>query len=210
MSEVPEVRIQYSWTLTNATVQQAMSAKSVEGDPPSPERTEARAEEYREAWRPVGEKIVSAIQDQTGLEFRQNYIDVYVVPYLRAFSDPIAIGTHYDPDFTIDAITHELIHRILVDSTSVEYQTCPDWEEVFDTEPSVHVRIHIAVHAIHKAIYLDCLQEPERLERDLANCRKYNAVDYLKAWEYVEEHGYKEIIERIKQAYIDLAASQSK
>lgn len=201
MSKIPEIRIQYSWTLANATVRQSMADRGIEGEPPGSEEVMAKAKDYEDAWKVFEKKILEHLQESTGIKFRQNYIDVYVVPYLRAFSDPVSIGTHYIPDFAVDAITHELIHKLLVDNTSVDFQTCPDWEKLFGSDLNDHTRIHIAVHAIHKGIYLDCLKDSSRLERDIENCKKYNAVDYLAAWDYVEKHGYREIVEKIKEAY---------
>jgi len=206
MSELPEIRILYSPLLHNALLKYA-SKEEWDKVPPK-EEIYARVESYQKQWDALSQKILSGLREMTGLEFKQNVIDIYPIPpEMRAFSEPLVIGMHHDPDMTVDVITHELIHRLMVDNKSVEFQTCPLWGDIFGMELSRVARIHIAVHAIHKAIYLDVLKEPARLERDVKNCIKYNAVEYLAAWDYVDKHGYKEIIEQVKEAYKELAAS---
>ena len=65
--------------------------------------------------------------------------------------------------------------------------------------------VHIPVHAVHKAIYLDVLNEPKRLERDISNNKMHKSKDYIDAWNYVHKHGYEEIINKLKKSYKDLA-----
>ncbi len=62
--------------------------------------------------------------------------------------------------------------------------------------------VHIPLHAIHKYLYLDVLQAPERLEREMKSLRDSPAAEsYVAAWEYVDTHDYKDIIEKIKLIY---------
>lgn len=208
MNDIPEVRILYSPLLHDALLKHA--GEDILGGLPDKDETIAQVNAYEKAWNTLGPKVLNGLIETVGFGFKQSTIDVYPIPGARAFSEPLVIGTHHDPDMTVDVITHELIHRLMVDNTKVEFQTCPFWGDIFGNDLPRVARIHIVVHAIHKAIYLDYLREPTRLERDLQNCIKYNAVDYLTAWDYVDEHGYKNIIKKVRDAYNDLALSQKK
>ena len=68
---------------------------------------------YEKAWRPYEQKIISAMCDILGLEFRQNIIDIYVAPFYSSFSNPMFIATKYTADRAEEVITHEFIHRLL-------------------------------------------------------------------------------------------------
>ena len=163
---------------------------------------------YQAAWQPLEQKIMTGMTETVGLSFAQNIIDVYIAPWFRAFSDPMIIGVIYSPDEFIDHLTHELLHRLLTDNTTLPYQTqmLTEWQKLFNLHNhNFGLIVHIPVHAIHKAIYLDILKAPDRLKRNVVNCNKYNATDYIKAWDYVEQHGYKQIIEQLKESYKELA-----
>jgi len=162
--------------------------------------------EYSKAWQPYEQKILQGMTDTLELSFCQNIIDVYIAPWFHAFSDPLVIGVNKTPDLFIDLLTHELLHRLLTDNTSVPHDTSlrDEWSELFGYHHSSVALVHIPVHAVHKAIYLDILNEPKRLRRDVAANKKQNAIDYVKAWQYVEENGYKEIIEQLRVLYGNL------
>ena len=79
-----------------------------------------------------------------------------------------------------------------------------EWQKLFGKNHTFGTLVHIPVHAVHKAIYLDILKEPKRLKRDIVENNKYNATDYINAWDYVEKHGYKEIIKQLQKSYESL------
>lgn len=168
---------------------------------------EWKVSEYKKAWQPYEEKILFGMTETLGFSFRQNIIDVYIAPWFHAFSDPLVIGVTKEPDVFVDILTHELLHRLLTDNTSIPYETdlLAEWRKLFGEEHDFKTLVHIPVHAIHKAIYLDALKEPKRLERDVTNNKKHEAKAYITAWEYVEERGYKEIIKQLKESYGKLA-----
>ena len=114
-----------------------------------------------------------------------------------------------EPDLFIDTLTHELTHRLLTDNTTIPHETLllVPWQSLFGKNHNFNMLVHIPVHAVHKAIYLDVLNEPMRLERDIANNKMYEAKDYVDAWNYVERHGYEEIISKLKKSYKDLATA---
>ena len=164
---------------------------------------EGKVGEYNKAWQPYEQKILVGMTETLGLSFRQNIIDVYIAPWFRAFSDPLVIGVTKEPDIFVDILTHELLHRLLTDNTAIRYETdlLTEWRKLFGKNHNFKTLVHIPVHAVHKAIYLDILKEPKRLERDIANNKKHGAKAYVAAWEYVEECGYESIVKQLRQSY---------
>jgi len=162
-----------------------------------------RVNEYTQAWQPYESQILQGMTEILGLSFRQNIIDVYIAPWFNAFSDPMVIGVTQEPDVFIDILTHELLHRLLTDNSSTSYTLplLPEWEKLFGKQLNYVELVHIPVHAVHKAIYLDVLREPSRLQRDIKSNEEYGATDYIKAWAYVEKHGYKTIIKKLRKSY---------
>lgn len=160
---------------------------------------------YEKAWRPVEKKILNGMCDIMGLEFKQNIIDVYIAPWFYAFSDPLVIGiTMTGPEFNSN-LTHELIHRLLTDNTSLPYdhELIKDWRQLFGNGHSRIALVHIPVHALHKAIIYDVLNDPKIKEDDYNACLEFAGKDsdYIKSWDYVDKHGYKEIINKLKIMY---------
>lgn len=207
MTNLPIIRINNAWLLRkNASeyIRQVQKGKPLGDD----DHYKAIADEFRMAWKPYEAKILQSMNTVTGLTYRQNIIDVYIAPWFHAFSDPLVIGVIYEPDVFIDILTHELIHRLLYDNTTLDYRVSlnSEWAELFGDIIHKTTLIHIPVHAIHKAIYLDGLKEPKRLRRDIENCKEGpQATEYAEAWEYVEKHGYKQIISKLKTSYSRLS-----
>lgn len=164
---------------------------------------EWKVSEYNNAWQPYEKKILLAMTETLGLSFRQNIIDVYIAPWFHAFSDPLVIGVTKEPDVFVDILTHELLHRLLTDNTSVPYETdlLTEWRKSFGGNHSSKTLVDIPVHAVHKAIYLEIFKEPKRLERDISNNKKHGAKAYVAAWQYVEECGYESIVKQLRQSY---------
>jgi hypothetical protein len=201
---LPQIRIKNAWLLRDNVSKHLHILWAKEGEPLADDSwIDNKVADYQKAWKPVEEQILTSLTDILGLSFRQNIIDVYIAPWFNAFSDPLVIGVTKDPDVFIDLLTHELIHRLLTDNNETPYSKrhLKVWGELFGEGISKSALVHIPVHALMKAIFIDVLHEPERLERDIASCREQNAVDYTTAWEYVEKHDYKEIIEKLKKTY---------
>jgi hypothetical protein len=206
----PEIRIKDAWLLRE-NASKFLHELWGKGQPlTDDELMEKLVAEYQVAWKPYEAKILKGMCEAVGLEFRQNTIDVYIAPWFAAFSDPLVIGITNDADTFVDVLTHELLHRLLTDNTSIDFQTgalAKEWPKLFGTKHSFGVLVHIPVQAIHKYIYLDVLQEPARLKREIDNYRNetsYDPADYLQSWDYIEKHGYQKIIEKLKQSYIKL------
>ena len=70
---------------------------------------------------------------------------------------------------------------------------------MFGSDLEFKTLVHIPVHAGLKALFLDTLEEPMRLERDILRLEKNPA--YKAAWDYVESHDYRQINTDLKELY---------
>jgi len=203
---LPEIRIKDAWLLREKVSSHLHKLWAKEGVPlHNSAQMESVVTSYKGAWQPFEHKVLSAMTELLGVSFRQNIIDVYIAPWFGAMSDPMILGAKFKPDEFIDTLTHELIHRLLTDNTALAEDTdiLEIWRKLFGSEHSFVTLVHIPVHAVLKAIYYDVLTEPMRHERDISDCKKWNATEYVKSWEYVDSHNYKQIISRLKESYAE-------
>lgn len=193
----PEIRIKYGWLLANATTEPLRQFYSPDKSVRSEEEYEVIAKNYREFWQPYEKRVLKAMTDVIGLEYKANTIDVYVAPWFYAFSDPLVIGVIFDnQEKLVLNLTHELLHRLFMDNRSAnDEHTIENWEKLFGKHDFVTL-VHIPVHAMLHAIFIDELKKPDWLKHE-----KISKDDYKKSWDYVQEHGYKEIIEKLKNLY---------
>ena len=198
---LPEIRIKDAWLLRENVSKHLHELWGKDKKLADDDWMKWKVSEYTKAWEPYEQKVLIGMCKTMNLTFRQNIIDVYIAPWFRAFSDPMVIGVMQDPDMFIDTLTHELLHRLLTDNTAVSYETqlIPQWESLFGKQRSFTELVHIPVHAAHKAIYLDILDEPARLKRDIEKNKEHKAVDYIAAWDYVEKHGYDAIVDQLRK-----------
>lgn len=155
---------------------------------------------FQENWLKDGKKILQGVCDILVLDFHRNMIPVYVVSgNPRPFGDPIVIRADFArPESFIDVLVHELIHILFMDN-----QKKVPWSifmEMFPNE-SPSAQNHVIVHAVLKYVYLEILKDPERLQRDINRSSKHKNRDYIRAWEIVEERGYKELITQFTKKY---------
>ncbi len=193
----PEIRIKYAWLLANATSKPLQEYWGPNQETRSPEECEEIAQKYREFWKPYEKEVMKAMYDVIGLEYHANVIDVYVAPWFYAFSDPLVIGVIFDTqEKLVTNLTHELLHRLFMDNRShADVKNLEEWERLFGKREFVTL-VHIPVYAMMHAIFIDQLKKPEMLDNE-----KRETKEYKDAWEYVEKHGYKEIIEKLKNQY---------
>lgn len=201
--KLPEIRIKNAWLLREAA---SVPINELRGDGTpllSDEEYEKVTRNYEKAWRPYEQDILTAAIKKLDLEFYQRVIDVYVAPWFAAFSDPMVIGVMNTPDEFIDDLTHELLHRLLTDNTSLPLDTkyLAIWQKLFGDDHKLNTLVHIPVHAVHKYIYLEVLKDEKRLARDIDRVKEYRTKDYLDSWAYVNEYGYNEIVEKLKRSY---------
>lgn len=197
----PEIRFKNPWLLmkTLDPVLRPAYAATDDENLLSSEFILGRIERYENAWRPLEEKMLVGMCDAFNLEFRQNVIDIYVAPFRTSFSDPMVISTKVSADVVGNVIAHELLHRLLTDNTSHKYEGAEEASErlasIFGGEHDKVTLFHIGVHAGLKALYLDVLGDSARLRWDIEKCWQYPS--YKEAWDYVELHGYRQIIAQL-------------
>lgn len=201
----PEIRIKYGYLLSDNT-SQYLNELWGDGTPlRSPEEYEEIVETYQKVWQPYEAKILKGMCDTLGLSFRQDIIDVYIAPWMNAYSDPMVIGVTFTPERFIEVFTHELIHRLLTDNNQSRYDTdyVKEWQKLFSKEHDWNALVHIPVHATLQAVFEDVLGEPKRISHDKKLCKQWPAYDA--AWEYVEKTGHKKIIKQLKESYKTLS-----
>jgi len=199
---LPKIRIKNARLLRHAA-SEPMNQVYGDGTPLlSHEEYQAIVARYQAAWEPYEEKILRGMEELLGLEFYQNTIDVYIAPWFRAFSDPLVMGVKFSDSDFVSTLAHELLHRLLTDNTSTrrdDPELIADWEKMIGEGCGAKTLVHIPVHAMLKALYLDILNEPERLQDDIAKCQKN--LPYKEAWEYVEAGDYRDIIRHLRSYY---------
>lgn len=166
--------------------------------PPDKKELDKRIENYQKAWKLIETKVITALCDVLGLNFRRNIIDVHIVSgNPRQISRPLIIKSGYPIDEFLNILIHELIHVLLSDNEEI----LPRPEELFSSFPDETklTKNHILVHAMLKYIYLNVLKEPERLNNNIVTSRKHSTSEYYRAWEIVEKEGYLEIIDYFKK-----------
>lgn len=99
------------------------------------------------------------------------------------FSYPLTIMVYADQpiDYTVDVLTHELIHQLFVqnDKGGAAYES---WAHIFrkyKQEP-FNTQIHISVYAVHHEIFSRLLTE-KRLKREMDACGEY--AEYKRFWD---------------------------
>jgi len=159
---------------------------------PAPETLVVRAAEYGVEWRKYEKKIIAGLQQITGLSFAELSIPMYVVGFGRAHSDPVVLPSNFKNDEIVNIIAHEFTHRLLSNNNEGFHED--DFSPKSFPHESPEVALHIFVHAVLWALYIDILKEPERLvwDRDRSN------GSYKQAWDFVETAGYQELIQKIK------------
>lgn len=212
MSDIPEVRIYYSYLL--AGYESKILAEKFDLKMDTEEQYIAWAGNYRNEWAKYESKIVPGLQKALGVKFYMKVIDVNCAPFFRPKSDPLIMNFKNFPDKFVDELTHELCHVLLTDNDKVQIHSADEakradlikiWIELFG-EHSIDLLVHIPVQAMMKHIYLDVLKEPSRLERDKEDSKSYGHTAYTGSWNYVEKHGYKEIIAKLKKSYEEMPA----
>ena len=156
---------------------------------PTPEEIGKRVREFREAWKPIKEKVIRTIENCLGKEFPYSIVDVAIVSACpRPFSNPIVIGSHMDPDEFVCRLIHELIHKTNHPGVEIYKGRYPEENDT--------VLNHIHVHALLQHIYVDILDRPDLFELNKKLSQKNSTSDYTRAWEIVEKEGYENILSR--------------
>ena len=157
---------------------------------------EEKLSAVRDAFEKKEKKILDGLRKITGLSFLRNYIDVFLINPDNApsISFPVIVKFYGDTNETICIIVHELIHNLMWDNNkNVNWSL--KIQELFKDE-NRKTAIHIAVHAVLEAVYMDVLNEPEEIVKNIKQSQ--DKPDYRRAWEIVKAEGYKNIIAKLK------------
>lgn len=213
MSDIPEIRIDYSFLL--AGFESRILAEKFNLEMDSDEQYIQWTQNYRTEWKKYEDKIISALQEAIGVKFYRDVIDVSCAPFFRPHSDPLILSYKQRPDQFVDELTHELCHVLLNDNNKYQSRSgnksidlIEIWTDLFGSH-EISLLAHIPVQALMMHIYLDILKEPNRLDRDKKDSLNYSPKHgnaYTGSWAYVEEHGYKEIIAKLKKSYEEMPA----
>lgn len=83
----------------------------------SEEEVLEKVEIFKQTFREKGEEALKRIQEITGLEFKKNIIDVFIVNATnRDMSAPLIIRARYTPEEFMEILIHELVHVLLTDN----------------------------------------------------------------------------------------------
>lgn len=192
MNKLPKILINYNRFLDPIFIAFIQSQPQwKDWQPASLEEVQERVVTYNNEWSKYEHKILNALCDITGLNFNRDVIDVYIVSgNPRQFSNPLVIKSGFLPSEFVDVLTHELIHRLFTLSGVSKKVTC---SEKYLNESDL-VKNHILLHALLKYLYLDILNEPERLKNNISRSKAHSTNDYARAWEIVETDGHMNII----------------
>lgn len=175
-----------SGKLLDPFIRDYILAKYPDFEFPTEDEVEKKIELFKEAWKKEEKTLLKAIHKITKLKFKANIIDCYIVSAItRDMSAPLIIRSRYTEEEFIDVLLHELLHKLFVDN---------GLKKIKDLEESKTTINHIKVFAVLKYLYLDFLKNEERLGRVMQKSKEGNNQDYARAWEIVDERGYKEII----------------
>lgn len=142
---------------------------------------------FEAVWRPVEGKVFESMQRVSGLSWKGESIDCFIVQNSKPFSRPLTLPMKKDLLVEAETLIHELTHNILVQNNNrlrrIEY---PQYAPI-----SKITYVHIKVHAILKPILIDVFGDEKTTEL----IKLYDLVqDYKKAWEIVEKETPQKII----------------
>lgn len=208
----PEIRINYSWLLTQDVSRKIAEYEGNKTDLFSHDGYEKYAERYRRAWLKNENKILSALQNVTGLQFYLNVIDIAVAPWIKPKSHPLIISYYDSPETVAYTITHELTHTLLCDNKIIsiygesrKFSLTKEWQKLYGFEDDFTALVHVPVHAINKIVFENYIDDKQFVIHDRNTMEEFGAVSYLKSWDYVEKHGAEKILEKLRHSYIRIA-----
>ena len=174
-------------------------AQDLTWQPMPAEDVEKQVQKYKTLWAEKEDLILKSLTDILELHFLENYICAYIISGQKGgMSDPIIISANTKEERFVDVLTHELIHRLL-SYHAEEIDTRKITTTLFGHFPSMKTTAHIMVNAVEEYLYREVLHDEEMLRWNINYMQPYPA---LKAsWDYVQEKGYRELLEVYKSHY---------
>ncbi len=199
-TQLPTVRFSTSWELYEKVIRNIYRYPD---DSVDTDKEDFNARRMISDWNGYEDAVLSGVCSIIGLEYRKNIIDICIAPKILSVSKPIIIGVDgYDKRF-VDEVMYQLVFQLLIDNTSIPlvYDVVEDWIEIFNDTLFEDEAYFVPAFALQKAICLDVLDEPDRLQRIVERCGGLFRGDEKVAWEFVNTHDYREIINTLRRLY---------
>ena len=196
---IPKLDFKYSYVyddIFRKSIELSRFIKKSGSKYPSPMKIIEFMDEIEDVWEKEGNKILDKISRISGLKWKVNEIQCYVVGFCRPMSDPLTIKLCNDITHAIDVLTHELIHYLQSGVDEVKWNKWQKYLSHKYTKESITTREHIFLNAVHMALYLEIFGA-DRLMRDMWNSNI--SKEYKRSWEIVEEEGPDEIVRRFRK-----------
>lgn len=158
---------------------------------PSTEEVLEKVQIFKAEWQKHEEPFMNFLLDKTGLSFKRNVIDCFIVSATpRDMSAPLIIRSRYTPTEFIGIFLHELLHIFLADNKVKK-------QKGYEDESRTLIN-HLPVFALLEAYFTEIKQDKATITflKSLAGDNPKN-IEYKKAWKIVEEVGYQKIIEEM-------------
>lgn len=146
----------------------------------------------RTLWEQRGSTVLSLIEQRLGIPWEAREHTCYVVGIRKSFSDPLTLGYHADPENGFDVLTHEMIHRYVIQRNR-HVVNSPGWLALMAqyAHESSLTKAHIPIHAIHDHIY----RKMNRAYRQRTEVTNVTRPDYKRSWEIVASRGAEQIVD---------------
>jgi|AntRauTorcE11897_2_1112592.scaffolds.fasta_scaffold06469_3 hypothetical protein len=186
----PKFNIKYG-KLIDPFFKDSVSIKYPDYEFPTEEKIQEKIKLFKKAWEEKSDTFINFLYKETGLEFKRNVIDCFIVSATpRDMSAPLIIRSRYNEEEFLDTMYHELIHILFSDNKVSR-------DESFKNE-SIRVQNHIALHALLKKFYLEVLNDEVGFKRIYDKSSDEKNKEYRRAWDIVDEIGVDEIIKLYK------------
>lgn len=164
--------------------------------PPTRDEIIKRVQAYKTEWKKYEKKILNNLCDILMLEFESRIIDIHIVSgNPRQIGDPIIIKSGFTAHEFIDALTHELIHYLCSINTIEELDTYLEHPYIHESQLT---RRHIVIFAALTFLYKEILEDKKILQISKIASEKHSTKEYTRAWNIVDELGYKNILSRFR------------
>lgn len=193
MQNYPKIIFKYSWIYDENWKEWIRFYKKDSKKYPSVKEIQNYLKKVKKLWQKDKRRVLTELSRISHLNWKDKSIYCYIVGRCRPFSDPLTLPVYKNrPDYFIDILTHELIHRLFTQENNL-LKSEKAWKYIDNKykKESRIIRIHIPLYAIHSHIYLKFYGE-KRLKRDFDLIKVL--PHYKKAWEIVYKDGYKNII----------------
>jgi hypothetical protein len=175
----PEIKIKYGKLLDPFLIEY-VKIKYPEYQFPTKESVLEKVSLFKEVWKNKGDNILEFLSKNTGLQFKRNIIDCFIVTATpKDMSSPLVIRSRYTEKEFIYIILHELIH-ILFSDNKVKYL------EEYKNE-SLTTQNHIQLFLLIKKYHLNEINDPDYLEEIKNKSNTLQNKDYKRAWEIVDK-----------------------